>query len=72
MEPLKGWNELEVSALVEYFYENRAELEVGEGGDFKTRIYSDVAVHIAPHRSEGPKKTGSMCKTKWNSVCYHR
>ena len=35
MESLKGWNELEVSALVEYLYENRAELEVGEGGDFK-------------------------------------
>jgi hypothetical protein len=64
------WNELETSALVDYFYEHRS--EVGEGGNFSAETYDAAAEHISLHLSQGPKKTGKMCETKWASVCYHR
>jgi hypothetical protein len=64
------WNELEVTTLIDYFYHRRA--EAGEGGGFEAEIYNAAAEHIAPHLSQGPNKTGKMCKKKWDSVCYHR
>ena len=61
------WNELEVSALVDYFYQHRS--EVGEGGNFRAKTYNGAAEHIASHLSQGPKKTARTCKMKWVSVC---
>lgn len=61
------WDEHEVSSLIDYFYIHRA--EAGEGGNFKPKVYNAAAEHIAPYLSQGPTKTGSMCKTKWDSVC---
>jgi hypothetical protein len=61
------WNELEVSALVDYFYQHRS--QVGEWGNFRAKTYDAAAEHIASHLSQGPKKTGKMCKKKWASVC---
>lgn len=62
------WNELEISELVDYYHQNR--LEFAEGNP-KPKIFNSAAEHIAPHLTQGPRKTGKMCKTKWVSVCYH-
>lgn len=56
------WDELEVSALIDYFYQHRS--QVGEGGNFRAETYDAAAEHIALHLSQGPKKTGKTCKTK--------
>ena len=66
------WDELEVSAVIDYFYQHRS--EVGEESNFRAETYDRDAgaEHIALHLSRGTKKTGKMCKTKWASVCYHR
>jgi hypothetical protein len=63
------WNELEVRNMIDYLYEQRS--RVGEGGNFKMTTYNATAEHIALHHSQGPRKTGKMCKMKWVSVCYH-
>jgi hypothetical protein len=61
------WNDQEVTALVDYLVEYRA--EAGDGGNFKSATFNAAANHIAHLLSQGPVKTGKMCKTKWNSVC---
>lgn len=62
------WNELEVSALVDYFYQRRS--EVGEGGNFRAKTYNAAGKHIASYLSQGPKKTARMCKMKWFSIMH--
>lgn len=62
------WADLEVRELIDYLHQNRSE---SVGGNFSGDIYDAAADHIAKYLSQGPKKTGSMCKTKWASVCYH-
>jgi hypothetical protein len=63
------WNEVEINELVDFLHGKRS--EVGDGGNFRAKIYNATADHIASHLTQGPKKTGKMCKTKWISVCYH-
>ena len=62
------WNDAEVKALLDYLLEHWAE---GEGGGFKQKTHNGVAAHIASYLTQGPVKTGKMCKTKWTSVCYY-
>jgi len=54
------WNELEVSALIDYFYQHRS--EVGEEENFRAETYDAAAENIALHLSQGPKKTGRRCE----------
>lgn len=64
------WNEDEIRNLIDYLYQQRS--AVGEGGNFRMATYNAAAEHISSYHSQGPRKTGKMCKTKWVSVCYHR
>jgi hypothetical protein len=64
------WNELEVSALIDYFYQHRSEVGERGSGNFSAETYNAAAEYIASHLSQGPQKTGKMCKMKWASVCY--
>jgi hypothetical protein len=61
------WNNAEVNALVNYLYEHR--LEAGDGGSFKDVTFNNTLTSIAPLLSQGPVKTGKMCKTKWSAIC---
>jgi hypothetical protein len=63
------WTDLETSELIDYLHKHRSDFA---GGNPNPEIYNAAADHIATHLSQGPKKTGKMCKTKWVSVCYHR
>ena len=65
--PKAQWNEQEVTALLEYL--NGHKSEAGDGGSFKMSTFNVAAVHIQQHLTQGPVKTGKMCKTKWNMVC---
>ena len=60
------WNDQEVTALVDYLHEHRA--EAGDGGSFKGSTFNAAATQLVPFLTSGPKKTGTMCKTKWLSV----
>jgi hypothetical protein len=60
------WNDAEITALVEYLWEHRA--ECGDGGSFKDPAYNAAADKIAPEWSAGPVKTGKHCKRKWGAV----
>jgi hypothetical protein len=61
------WNDEETTQLVAFLYDHQSE---GEGGNFKQPTYNAAALHIAGNLTAGPVKTGTMCKTKWNGVCY--
>ena len=64
--PKAVWSDLETRELVTFLYEKQSE---GDGaGNFKQGAYTAAADHIAQHLSQGPVKTGAMCKTKWTSV----
>ncbi len=64
--PKAIWSDKETLELVNILYEKRAE---GDGaGNFKPASYKAAADHIAPYLTQGPVKTGVMCKTKWTSV----
>ena len=62
------WNGTEINALINYLYVHRS--EVGDGGNFKIVTFNATAIYIGPHLTQGPTKTGKMCKTKWLSVCH--
>lgn len=62
-----NWSDEEVTALVNYLYANRAAAGDG-GGNFKQAIFNAAAAEIAPLLKQGAKKTGAMCKKKWQSV----
>jgi hypothetical protein len=62
-----NWNEQEVTALINYLYEHRA--EAGDGGSFKNTTFNAAAAHIGPFLTQGPPKTAKRCKTKWMAVC---
>ncbi len=62
--PKAVWNDIETQELIDFLHEKRSESE----GNFKTPTYNAAAKHIAKHLTQGPVKTGSMCKTKWNGV----
>ena len=61
------WNDREVTALIDYLYTNKSVSE-GDSGNFKMTVFNGAVAHIAPHRVQGPMKTGKMCKQKWASV----
>lgn len=64
--PKAVWNDKETLELVNILYEKRSE---GDGaGNFKPATYHAASDHIAPFLRQGPKKTHTMCKTKWTSV----
>lgn len=65
-----NWNDEETTALVDYLYEHQS--EAGDGGNFKQSTSNAAAVHIAPLLTLGTKKSGNMCKTKWESVSNFR
>src|ERR1700690_1259701 len=60
------WNDAETTALLAYLTAHRSE---GEGTNFKMQTYNAAAEKTAPFWTNGPAKTGKMCKTKWQSVC---
>jgi hypothetical protein len=64
--PKAQWNEQEVTALLEYLHGHKA--EAGDGGSFKMSTLNGAATHIQQHLTQGPVKTGKMCKTKWTAV----
>jgi hypothetical protein len=59
------WNDIETQELINFLHEKRSE---SEAGNFKITTYNAAANHIAHHLTQGPVKTGQMCKTKWNGV----
>ena len=61
------WNEQEVTALLEYLNAHKA--EAGDSDSFKMSTLNAAATHIQQHLTQGPVKTGKMCKTKWIVVC---
>lgn len=63
--PKAFWNDNETRELINFLHEKRLE---SEAGNFKTTTYNAAAKHIAEYHTQGPVKTGSMCKTKWNGV----
>ena len=64
--PKAFWTDIETREFVDFLYEKRSE---GDGaGNFKMPTYNTAADHIAPHLSQGPAKTGAMCRTKWTTV----
>ncbi|KIM76953.1 hypothetical protein PILCRDRAFT_12475 [Piloderma croceum F 1598] len=65
-EEKANWNEPETVALVNYFWEHRA--EGGDGGTFKDTAFNAVATHIAHLWTSGPVKTAKKCKTKYNGL----
>jgi hypothetical protein len=62
------WNTQEEAALIDYLLQHKA--EAGDGGNFKSSGYNAAATHIAPLLTQGPVKTGKMCKMKWALVSY--
>jgi hypothetical protein len=64
-----NWNDQEILGLVNYLHDHRAEAR--DGGTFKPPAYNAAVAHIAPHLTQGPVKTGKMCKTKWTLVRRH-
>ena len=53
-------------ALIDYLHDHWA--EAGDGGNFKVPTFNAAAEHLAPLLTQGGKKIGTMCKTKWVSV----
>ncbi|KAG0701493.1 hypothetical protein DFH29DRAFT_875821 [Suillus ampliporus] len=60
------WTETETDQFVLYLFNNRA--QVCDTSNFKDVTYNGAAEAIAPHLQNGPKKTRTMCKTKWGSL----
>ena len=60
------WNENETTALVDFLLEHKSEM--GQGAMFKLGTFNAAADHIKIHRTSGPIKTGTMCRTKWRAV----
>lgn len=65
--PRAFWNDVETTELVNYLHDKRSEGD--SSGNFKPFTYNAAAKHIATHLSQGPAKTGAMCRTKWTGVC---
>ncbi|KAG1784478.1 uncharacterized protein HD556DRAFT_1532003 [Suillus plorans] len=65
------WNEAETDALITYLHSQRS--KIGDGGNFRSQVYTEAATAIAPHRTLGPTKIASHCKNKWQSLknLYH-
>jgi len=66
--PKAIWNDAETDALVTYLHSQCS--KIGDGGNFRSQVYSEAATTIANHRTLGPTKTMNQCKNKWQSVCY--
>lgn len=61
------WTPLEITAVVDYLHEHRAER--GDSGNFKEATYNATAVRIRPHfNGVGAVKTGKMVAYKWGTV----
>ncbi|KAG1770153.1 hypothetical protein EV702DRAFT_1202565 [Suillus placidus] len=60
------WTDTETDQLVLYLFNNRA--QVYDTSNFKDVTYNAAAEAISQYLQNGPKKTGTMCKTKWGSL----
>jgi hypothetical protein len=60
------WNEAETVAFLAYLLDHKS--EIGDSGSFKASSYNAAAGHISHLLTQGPAKTGKMCKTKWQTV----
>jgi hypothetical protein len=40
----------------------------GDGGNFKSQVWTDVAEHMEKLRTVGGPKTAKACKNKWDAV----
>ncbi|KAF8814585.1 hypothetical protein BYT27DRAFT_7082006 [Phlegmacium glaucopus] len=60
------WSDWEITGLVDYLYEHKSEM--GDTGMFKMSTFNAVADSISDLLTDGPPKTGKMCKTKWQSL----
>jgi hypothetical protein len=67
IESKAKWNEKETDALLDYLFAHKSEMT--DGGTFRKTTFNAAALHIAEFFTDGAVKTGSMCKTKWQSVC---
>ncbi|KAG2071077.1 hypothetical protein BDR04DRAFT_966115, partial [Suillus decipiens] len=61
-----SWNEDEVDAFVDYLHKEQS--KAGETGNFKPAVYTAAAENIAGLWTNGAKKTGAHCKTKWTAL----
>ncbi|KAF9237859.1 hypothetical protein BU15DRAFT_34672, partial [Melanogaster broomeanus] len=61
------WTPVEVTALVNYLHEHRA--ECGEAGNFKEITYNAAATAVGHlYNGGGGVKTGKMVATKWAAL----
>jgi len=60
-----NWKDQEVSALVDYLLEHKA--EAGDGGNFKESTFTRAAAHINDLQL-GVAKTTKQCHSKWSWV----
>ena len=61
-----NWNETETATLLTYLLDHKS--EITDSGTFKAVTYKAAAEHISHLLTNGPVKTGKMCKTKWQTV----
>jgi hypothetical protein len=61
-----NWNEPETVAFLAYLLDHKS--VIGDSGSFKASTYNAAAGHISHLLTQGPVKTGKMCKTKWSTV----
>ncbi|KAF8815890.1 hypothetical protein BYT27DRAFT_7026541, partial [Phlegmacium glaucopus] len=59
------WSDQEITGM-DYLYEH--ESGMGDTGMFKMSTFNAAADSISDLLTDGPPKTGKMCKTKWQSV----
>jgi len=61
-----NWNETETATFLTYLLNHKS--KIGDSGTFKGMTYTATAEHISHLLTNGPVKTGKMCKTKWQTV----
>ncbi|KAF6741424.1 hypothetical protein DFP72DRAFT_862313 [Ephemerocybe angulata] len=67
MSPSAVWAEREISGLLAFFINNKA--EAGDNGNFKKTMFERAAASIAPLLAKGPAKSYRTCQNKWAAVC---
>ena len=59
------WTDEEISALVDYLYDHRAE---AEGGSFKKQTYQGAVTYLKPFHKQGGLKDSTSVKEKFTKV----
>ena len=59
------WTDEEISALVDYLYDHRAE---AEGGSFKKQTYQGAVTYLKPFHKQGGPKDSTSIKEKFTKV----